>query len=261
MEEDLKMAREIQLAMLPQQYPGFPAGRPAGRKPAPIPAPLSSHRPGGGRLFQHPAPGFATRPALFICDVMGHGVRSALVTAMVRALVEELRPMAADPGQLLTRINRDIRSILQQTGTPLFTTAFYLVADLETRQITYANAGHPRPFLIHRGPRRRGGSQICRRQGPPRPGPVREHHLPHRLPSRWPAATWSCSSPTGCMRWKARATRPSARNCSWKPCADTPVSIARNFSTSCSRKSRTFAEGHEFTDDVCLVGMEASEKL
>ena len=82
---------------------------------------------------------------------MGHGVRSALVTAMVRALVEELRPMAADPGQLLTRINRDIRAILQQTGTPLFTTAFYLVADLETRRITYANAGHPRPFLIHRG--------------------------------------------------------------------------------------------------------------
>ena len=31
MEEDLKMAREIQLAMLPQQYPSFSAGRPAGR--------------------------------------------------------------------------------------------------------------------------------------------------------------------------------------------------------------------------------------
>ncbi len=32
---------------------------------------------------------------------MGHGVRSALVTAMVRALVEELRPVATNPGQLL----------------------------------------------------------------------------------------------------------------------------------------------------------------
>jgi len=55
---------------------------------------------------------------------MGHGVRSALVTAMVRALVEELHSIAKDPGRLLTRINSDMRAILQQTGTPLFTTAF-----------------------------------------------------------------------------------------------------------------------------------------
>jgi sigma-B regulation protein RsbU (phosphoserine phosphatase) len=68
----------------------------------------------------------------------------------VRGLVEELRPIALDPGQLLTRINSDLRAILQQTRTPLFTTAFYLVADLERRQIYYSNAGHPRPFLVHR---------------------------------------------------------------------------------------------------------------
>ena len=81
---------------------------------------------------------------------MGHGVRSALVTAMVRALVEELRTIALDPGALLTRINHDIRAILQQTGTPLFTTAFYLVVDLEKREMHFANAGHPRPFLLHK---------------------------------------------------------------------------------------------------------------
>jgi len=49
---------------------------------------------------------WAANPPTSVCDVMGHGVRSALVTAMMRALVEELRALAADPGQLLTRLNR-----------------------------------------------------------------------------------------------------------------------------------------------------------
>ena len=53
------MAREIQLAMLPQQYPGFSAGRPAPANPPPIPPSVPSHRPGGGRLFQRAAAGHA----------------------------------------------------------------------------------------------------------------------------------------------------------------------------------------------------------
>mgnify|MGYP002623185954 FL=1 len=149
MEDDLKMAHEIQQAILPQQYPAFPPGS------APEKSLLSfSHRyqPSGevGGDFFNVLQLSPTKAGLFICDVMGHGVRSALVTAMVRALVEELRPVAHDPGKLLSRINSDLRAILQQTGTPLFTTAFYLVADLERKTFQFANAGHPKPFLIHK---------------------------------------------------------------------------------------------------------------
>jgi serine phosphatase RsbU (regulator of sigma subunit) len=89
------------------------------------------------------------KAGVFICDVMGHGVRSALVTAIMRALVEELAALALDPGRLLGQINEDLRAILRQSGTPMFTTAFYLVADLERMQLFYANAGHPKPLLIH----------------------------------------------------------------------------------------------------------------
>ncbi|MDB6029553.1 MAG: putative sensor protein [Verrucomicrobiales bacterium] len=148
MEDDLKMAHEIQQAILPQQYPTFPHGVAVEQSLLRF-----SHRyqPSGevGGDFFNVLPISPTKAGVFICDVMGHGVRSALVTAMVRALVEELRTIGHDPGLLLMRLNSDLRAILQQTGTPLFTTAFYLVADLETRQVSYANAGHPRPFLIH----------------------------------------------------------------------------------------------------------------
>jgi phosphoserine phosphatase RsbU/P len=149
MEEDLKMANEIQLAMLPQTFPVFP--------------PSSEPEDSLLRFHMHYTPTgtvggdfFTIFPVsdrvagLFICDVMGHGVRSALVTAMIRALVEELRPVASDPAALLNRINGDLRNILRQTGSPLFTTAFYAVADLDRNVLLYANAGHPKPFIVNR---------------------------------------------------------------------------------------------------------------
>ena len=149
MTEDLRMAREIQLAMLPQQYPLFPKN--AGRDASHL---KFCHRyiptgEVGGDFFNVLAIS-DTKAGVFICDVMGHGVRSALVTAIVRALVEELTRFAADPGELLGRINHDLRAILKQSGTPLYTTAFYMVVDIETRQLCYSNAGHPKPLLAHR---------------------------------------------------------------------------------------------------------------
>lgn len=148
MEEDLRMAREIQQAIIPQQYPSFPQD--AAEKS--ILRFCHRYIPTGavGGDFFNIRPLSDTRAGVFICDVMGHGVRSALITAILRALVEELTPVAADPGQMLAQINRDLRSILKQSGTPLFTTAFYMIADLEENRAYYANAGHPRPMVLHR---------------------------------------------------------------------------------------------------------------
>jgi len=149
MEDDLKMAREIQLTMLPQQYPCFPRSAP--QKDSAF---QFSHRylptgAVGGDFFTISALS-DNEAAVFICDVAGHGARSALVTAMIRALVEELTPVASQPGQFLTKLNTDLFAILKHTGTPLLTTAFYLAADWTTGRARYANAGHPKPLLLHR---------------------------------------------------------------------------------------------------------------
>ncbi|HYE29878.1 MAG TPA: PAS domain S-box protein [Methylomirabilota bacterium] len=149
MQEDLKMAREIQQAILPQQYPCFPLLNSSDS------ALQFCHRymPAGlvgGDFFNIRALS-DSRAAIFIGDVMGHGVRSALVTAILRALVEELTEIAKDPGELLAQVNRDLRAILKQTGTPLYTTAVYLIIDLDRRELVFANAGHPRPLMLHRG--------------------------------------------------------------------------------------------------------------
>ena len=149
MEDNLRTAREIQLTMLPQSYPVFPAGV------APeVSAFQFVHRyePAesvSGDFFSVSAIS-GTEVGVLICDVTGHGVRAALVTAMIRALAEELKPLARDPGEFLRKLNYDLCCILKNTGSPMLTTAFYAVADCRTGALRFANAGHPKPLLIRR---------------------------------------------------------------------------------------------------------------
>src|SRR5512146_118948 len=150
LEADFNMAREIQEIFLPHQYPTFP------QWVSPEESALRfSHRylPAaavGGDFFDI----FAitgTTAGVFICDVMGHGMRAALVTAIMRGLVEELMPVAADAGKFLTEINRSLHAILRRTREPFLATAFYLVADVAAGELRFASAGHPSPFRVRRG--------------------------------------------------------------------------------------------------------------
>ena len=158
MQADLDLAREVQEAFLPQQYPTFPA-----RAKLTESALRFHHRylptaTVGGDFFDV-LPLSDTEAGVFICDVVGHGVRAALVTAIVRGLVEELKPLAVDPGEYLTGINRSLVSILRQTKMPMFTSAFYLIADAGRGELRFANAGHPHPYHVQR---RRGAVEALR---------------------------------------------------------------------------------------------------
>jgi sigma-B regulation protein RsbU (phosphoserine phosphatase) len=153
LEEDLRMAREIQLTMLPQQYPSFPRSTAAAGSAFQFTHRYLPTGAVGGDFFTVSALS-DTEASVFICDVAGHGVRSALVTAMIRAILEELKPFANDPGKFLTKLNQDLHAILRHAGTPLLTTAFYYVADWEAGTLRYSNAGHPKPLHIRRDAKR-----------------------------------------------------------------------------------------------------------
>jgi sigma-B regulation protein RsbU (phosphoserine phosphatase) len=148
LEQDLEMARELQQAMLPHRYPRFPHH--------------ASQEESAVRFYHFYQPSMSvsgdffeilklsdTSAGIFICDVMGHGVRAALVASTVSALVGQLREYLGDPGELLFRLNRALRSTLEYCEVPLFASAFYLLADLEKGELRYANAGHPNPLRVH----------------------------------------------------------------------------------------------------------------
>jgi sigma-B regulation protein RsbU (phosphoserine phosphatase) len=78
---------------------------------------------------------------------MGHGVRAGLLTALIRGVVSELGPRAADPAHVLAEINRSLMPIVEQTGQPVFASAFFGVIDLAAGMLSYGNAGHPPPLV------------------------------------------------------------------------------------------------------------------
>jgi phosphoserine phosphatase RsbU/P len=149
METDLRMATELQQALMPSTYPSIPADVGAGVTNLRfchryLPATLM-----GGDFF-HIARLNDDTAAVCICDVMGHGVRAALITAMMRAMIESHSADAPDPGRLLTQLNSEFTGILKQTGTLVFVTVLYCVIGVTTGKVRFSRAGHPPPLRARR---------------------------------------------------------------------------------------------------------------
>lgn len=152
LEEDLETARELQNALLPQQYPRFPSD--ASREASA----LRFHHffrscSGVAGDFFHVYQISDSVAGIFISDVMGHGVRAALVAAMLRTLVEDSHAYARQPARFLQELNRGISEILKHTHTAIFVSACYLVVDVAKGELHYANAGHPLPLWVRRSRR------------------------------------------------------------------------------------------------------------
>jgi sigma-B regulation protein RsbU (phosphoserine phosphatase) len=149
--QDLEMARELQTALLPQQYPLFPHDATPAQSALRFSHFFNPSSEVSGDFFDILQLS-DTQAGIFICDVMGHGVRAALVAAIVRTLVEEMRGTAQMPGEFLGRVNRALRGVLKPMQTPMFVSAFFAVADLAKGELRYANAGHPHPLCVRHEP-------------------------------------------------------------------------------------------------------------
>jgi serine phosphatase RsbU (regulator of sigma subunit) len=152
LEADLDMAREVQVALQPMMNSSAVE---IARHDIGEPLVLSmwnrssTARTVGGDFFSimRLAPGTCS---VFICDVMGQGARAALLTAIVRTVLDDLTDDPRNAQQFMTNLNRRLVSVLKTQETPIFATAFYACFDLASRQITFANAGHPWPLVLSR---------------------------------------------------------------------------------------------------------------
>jgi PAS domain S-box-containing protein len=254
MEENLRMAREIQAAMLPQQFPSFPKNVPPEQSAFQF---IHRYQPAeevSGDFFSVSALS-DTEAAMFICDVTGHGVRAALVTAMIRALAEELKPLARDPGMFLRKLNSDLCNILKTTGSPMLTTAFYLVADCATGVVRFANAGHPKPLLIHRAEGRVEPLANASGRSQPALGLFDDPSYqtteikiaPGDFVMLFTDGLYEVQGPNEELYSQERLMLDVERQLS--------KSNAELFD-ELLEAIRVFAVDHEFGDDVCLVGME-----
>ncbi len=149
LEKEINLAREVQFALQPVRIPDRRWALPDGSV-------RCAH-------FHHvymPSAGvagdcFEVFPVgeagigMIICDVMGHGVRAALIASMLRGLMEQAATLADTPGLLLSSLNRQLCRIFTQANITMFATACYVYLDLATGRLTLSSAGHPAPIALY----------------------------------------------------------------------------------------------------------------
>ena len=143
LEEELRIARRIQMSLLPQNPPvEFPG--------VSLTAVCQPAREVGGDYYDF-LPLQGNRLGLLIADVAGKGTSAALYMAELKGLMLSLTLVHRSPRDLLVSANRIISAHLDSRS---FITMTYAVLDLDARTMTWARAGHtPLIHLPHRGDR------------------------------------------------------------------------------------------------------------
>lgn len=134
-ESSLKLAHDIQMGMLPREFPACPGlDLFADLRPAKsVGGDLYDFRLGGGRLW------FA------VGDVSGKGVPAALFMAVTKVLFGVAVEVESGPAEVLARMNR---ALCRENEHALFVSAFVGRLDLATGELAYANAGHNLPYRL-----------------------------------------------------------------------------------------------------------------
>jgi len=141
---DARLAHEhaeaalIQRALLPSTMPSIPGCELAAR---------STPAFGIGGDFFDVLRFSDTRTGLAIADVIGHGLPAALLMSNLQAAVLAFASGAAEPQELCASVNR---LLCGNIAAGKFVTFCYAVIDTEKRTVSFANAGHNPPILIHR---------------------------------------------------------------------------------------------------------------
>lgn len=155
LEDELRLSEKIHCALQPEHIPPLLVPCPEATEPARCRTVRFAgfYRPAsvvGGDFF-HVSRISDSAVNILMCDVMGHGPRAALVSAMLRSLDQNLAEKLPDPARLLGSMNRVLCTLSQHCDSPVFATACAITLDLKTATLQLANAGQPRPLRIPSG--------------------------------------------------------------------------------------------------------------
>ena len=136
-ESELRIARNIQLSMVPHEFPSFPE--------IDLYASMTPAKEVGGDLYDF----FVRDNQLYFCigDVSGKGVPAALFMMMTKSLFRAYSSDESMPDRIVTQMN----NILSENNkNHMFVTLFVGVLDMATGLLRYCNAGHEPPIVINK---------------------------------------------------------------------------------------------------------------
>jgi serine phosphatase RsbU (regulator of sigma subunit)/predicted ester cyclase len=140
-EQELRVARSIQHASLPEEVPEL-----VGWQISPYYQPA---REVGGDFYDFHLLS-EDRLGVVVGDATGKGVPAALVMATTCGMLQ-LAARALDspsPGEVLAQVNE---TLVTRIPTNMFVTCFYAILNPKRGHLVYANAGHDLPYLQHGG--------------------------------------------------------------------------------------------------------------
>ena len=141
-EGELRVARDIQMGIVPRIFPAFPD-----RPELELFAVLDSAKEVGGDFYDYYALD-DDRIFLVIGDVSGKGVPASLVMAVTMTLFKAYARPERDPAAVAAKVNDKLAA---GNDSGLFVTAFCAVLDVRTGEVRYANAGHNPPLVLRDG--------------------------------------------------------------------------------------------------------------
>jgi len=139
LERDLALARELQFRLLPPARPKLNHLEVAAKF---VPA-----RAIGGDLYDF-IPYSSSRLGLVIGDVSGKGAPAAIYAALVSGILRSHAPIEPSPAEMLSAVNF---SLAERRIEAHFVSLIYALWDDNTRTLTVANSGLPRPIYLHDG--------------------------------------------------------------------------------------------------------------
>lgn len=90
-----------------------------------------------------------SRTMIVVADVSGKGIAAAILMAIVLTLIRQYAKIGYGPSDILKNVNL---TLSEENPNLMFVTAFVAIYNSATGKLTYANAGHNLPYLIHNGP-------------------------------------------------------------------------------------------------------------
>jgi len=135
---ELKIATEIQTAMLPHKFPAFPE-----RSEFDIYATLNPDREVGGDFFDFFLINHDTL-AVVVADISGKGIPAALFMVITKTLIKNAVMDSKTPKEVFEAVNN---MLSENNETGMSVTSFMGYLDIPGRSFTYVNAGHKPPVI------------------------------------------------------------------------------------------------------------------
>jgi sigma-B regulation protein RsbU (phosphoserine phosphatase) len=138
MEEELNIGHNIQMSMVPLQFPAFPD-----RDEFDVYALLKPAREVGGDFYDF----FLINHdelCLVVGDVSGKGVPAALFMAVTRTMIKTCATDNNSPASIIARVNE---ALSVDNPECMFVTLFLGICNVNSGEFVYTNAGHNRPFI------------------------------------------------------------------------------------------------------------------